>query len=153
MHTDDASRTKGMSFPRTLSKHIEKLFRKNSIFTKNNRNIKTKRYGLLFLLKNKWNFLGLEWRNKRPKNFPKKCFFHSQIARKKLKQSCLRVEQLHLKHQGCIGRNLALGSADRTAKPGENTQAAFAVEEINIYTKYLIILMDWRCREHFYLIP
>jgi len=63
-----------------MSKHIEKLFRKNSIFTKNNRNIKTKRYGLLFLLKNNWNFLGLEWINKRPKNFFKKCFFHSQIA-------------------------------------------------------------------------
>jgi hypothetical protein len=52
---------------------------------KNNKNIKTKRYGLLFLAKNYWNFLGLEWKNERPKNFYQKCFFHSQIKRKNLK--------------------------------------------------------------------
>ena len=95
---------------------------------KNNRNIKTKRYALLFLAKNNWDFLGLEWKNQRPKNLYQKCFFHSQIARKKLNQSCLRIKQLHLKHQRGIGRNNASRTACTIALLGGNKQAALAAD-------------------------
>jgi len=64
---------------------MNKCHDSDATFMKNNKNIKTKRYGLLFLAKNYWNFLGLEWKNERPKNFYQKCFFHSQIKRKNLK--------------------------------------------------------------------